>query len=37
LVEGDLAWQGGPRPGALRLDEPLVERRPLAVYDEVVS
>ena len=37
LVEGDLVWQGGLGSGALRLDEPLVERRPLAVYDEVVS
>ena len=37
LVEGDMAWQGGLGSGALRLDEPLVERRPLAVYDEVTS
>ena len=36
LLQGDLAWRGGGF-NSLRLEEPLVERRPLAVYDEVAS
>jgi transposase len=36
LLQGDLAWRGGGF-NSLRLDGPLVERRPLAVYDEVAS